>query len=47
MKVVGRIRNVGRPVAMVILAGEDAVDTPTKAAEGRKVGQVFLPARSV
>ena len=44
---VGTIRRVGRPVDMVILAGEDAVDTPTKAAEGRKVGQVFLLARSV
>lgn len=43
---VGRIRSVGRPVAMVIFAGEDAVDTPTKAAEVRKVGQVFLPKRS-
>ena len=43
---VGRIRSVDRPAAVVILAGEDAGDTPTKAAEGRKVGQVFLPERS-
>lgn len=40
---VGRIRSVDRPEAMVSLADEDALDTSTKAAERRKVSQVFLP----
>ena len=46
MKAAGGIRSVDRPAAIVIVAGEDAVDTPTRTAEGRKVGQVFLPERS-
>ena len=46
MKVVERCRSVDRRATTVVHAGEGAVDAPTKAVEGRKADQVFLPARS-
>lgn len=46
MKSVERIRSSDRPAAIVILAGEGAVDAPTRAVGGRKECRAFILVQS-